>query len=304
LNQIYKVAPELGVLLIKLKPNEDNYLYQLDKVYHYGDSELNIPYIIGKGFNEVSRENFAQYINAIFDFHFEMQVVIALLTRKYKSGRIPSSVVDFLSDLKDYLIKNPYSEEFTESNVMSVEKAIEIFQKNPILERTLWKPFRLPEWLKLWFEGKTVCIDLSQCDLYQQRVLVCLLLQAFKHLMPQREFNTPSGIIVIEGADDIFKKPPHEKYSRNFASNKDYCRRITEENYFRTKEQIEKACGDKGYLFKVQLEEIFNDLISSDLRYREISLITVVENDPGIYHACKYYSQTKLYLDKGRNFND
>ncbi|MHA2326865.1 MAG: hypothetical protein ACXACB_15765 [Promethearchaeota archaeon] len=216
LNQFYEVAPELGVLLIKLKPNEGNYLYQLDKVYQYGDSELNIPYFIGKGFNEVSRENFAQYINAIFGFHFEMQVVIALLTRKYKSGRIPSSVVDFLSDLKDYLIKNPYSEEFTESNVMSVEKAIEIFQKNPILERTLWKPFRLPEWLKLWFEGKTVCIDLSQCDLYQQRVLVCLLLQAFKHLMPQREFNTPSGIIVIEGADDIFKKPPHEKYSRRF----------------------------------------------------------------------------------------
>jgi hypothetical protein len=115
--------------------------------------------------------------------------------------------------------------------------------------------------------------------------------------MPQREYGTPSGIVVIEDVDDIFKKPPHDKYSRNFASNKEYYRKFAEENYFLMKEQIEKAGGDKDYLFDVQLEEIFNDLITSELRYREISLITVVENALGIYRACKYYSQTKIELD-------
>ncbi len=37
LNQLYTRATNIGVLLIKLKSNEDTKLYHLDKVYEYGN---------------------------------------------------------------------------------------------------------------------------------------------------------------------------------------------------------------------------------------------------------------------------
>ncbi|MBA7520586.1 hypothetical protein ES705_12682 [subsurface metagenome] len=82
----------------------------------------------------------------------------------YKLGRFPNSLVDFLEDVKKCLIEHPYDKDFTESNIRSIEKAIEFVQEDSLLERTLWIPSNLPEWLKLWSEGKEVCIDLSSCD--------------------------------------------------------------------------------------------------------------------------------------------
>ena len=101
-----------------------------------------------------------------------MRFVIENLTRHYRSGRLPSSIVDFLDDLKRYLTKTPYSEEFTESNIKSIERAVGIFQEDPILERTLSIPLRKSEWLNLWSKGGKVCIDLSKCDVHHQKLLV------------------------------------------------------------------------------------------------------------------------------------
>jgi len=183
LNQIHAEFPDIGVLLIQLGSNEDTYLYNLDKVYEYGDPELIIPYFAGEEFTEVNREQFTRYINAIFGFHFEMRVVISILTRHYKRGSLPGSIVDFLEDLKRSLIKNPYSEEFTESNLRSFDKAIEIFEEDPILERAISIPLRIPEWLRLWRNGEKICIDLSKCDIQHQKLLVTIIVQAIEEIM-------------------------------------------------------------------------------------------------------------------------
>ncbi len=297
LNQLYVRLPDIGVLFIKLKSNEDLYLYHLDKVYKYGDSDLVIPYFIKEQFDARNREQFEEYINAIFGFHPEMTIVMGCLLHHYKTGEFPSSLVDLLEDLKTNLIEHPYSDNFTESNIRSIEKAIHLFENDPVLERTLEILLEVPEWLKLWSEGKAICIDLSGCDLFYQKVLVTFLLQTIKNLIPIRNSDVFRGIIVLEDADKILKKPPHEDYRKNFIMNRDYFRRIEEENYFLTKEQLEGVYGDKEYLFNIQLERMFEDLICDEFRYRNISLITVCEDLSEIYYYYKDSSQIKINLD-------
>ncbi len=194
LNQFYAEFPDIGVLLIQLGSNEDTYLYHLDKVYEYGDTELVIPYSTGQQFNEVIRERFMRYLTAIFGFHYEMKFVIANLSRHYKSGGLPSSIVDFLEDLKEYLIKNHYSEDFTKSNVASIEKTIEIFEEDPVLESTVSIPLEvIPEWLSLWGKGEKVCIDLTNCSIYHQKLLVTLITQAINIYIDINDSHIPTG---------------------------------------------------------------------------------------------------------------
>lgn len=297
LNQFHAEFPDIGVLLIQLGSNEDTYLYHLDKAYEYGDPEFFIPYFTGKQFNDISRERLMRCLNAIFGFHYEMKFVMANLPRYYKSGGLPSSIVDFLEDFKRYLVKNPYSEEFTESNVASIEKVVEIFNEDPVLESTLSIPLEvIPEWLSLWGKGQKVCIDLSNCSIYYQKLLVTLIAQAINNYIDSNNSLSPAGIIAMEDADRVLEKPPHDEYRNNFENNKDYCRRVKEEAYFLTKEQIEKVYKDSNYLMNVQLEQLFNNLIQNDFRYRNISLITVCEDPSKIYNCISSHSQIKLQV--------
>jgi len=296
MNQFYTEFPDIGVLLIQLGSSEDTYLYHLDKVYEYGDPELIIPYSPSQQFNAVIRERFMRHLNAIFGFHYEMKFVIANLYRHYKSGGLPSSIVDFLEGLKAYLIKHPYSEEFTESNVGSIEKVVDIFQEDPILERTLWVPLDVPEWLKQWSKGEKICMDLSECNTYQKKLLIFLIAQAVNNYIDFNNSISPTGIVVIEDVDNVLERPPYDEYSKNYEANKEYSRKIKEENYVLTKEQIEKVFGDSNYLMNVQLDQVFYDLIQKEFRYRNISLFTVCEDPLKVYSTISSQSQIKLNI--------
>ncbi len=296
-NQLYTRVPDVGVLLIKLSSHEDTHLYHLDRVYEYGNQDLEIPYFYGNALSEVNREHFERIINALFGFHFEVRIIIGIVLMHYKICRFPSSLVDLLTDVKEYLIKNPYDEEFNESNVKSIEKAIDFIQEDPILERTLWMHLDTPRWLSLWSEGKKVCIDLSECDIRYQKVLVPLLLQAVKEHMPINNCNIPSGIVVLQDADDLLNKPPYEDYKRQYSINRDYYQECEQESYFLTKEQLEKVYGDKSYLYNVQLEEVFSNLIFDKLNDREVSFITTRRDPSRIYDDFRNYSQLRIKLD-------
>jgi len=303
LNQFHARIPKVGVLLIRLDAHEDSNFFYLDKTYEYGDSDLIIPYFFEREQNEKNREQFENFINAIFGFHFEMRIVIGCVLRNYKVGEFPSSFVDFLEEVKLYLINNPYSEDFTQSNISSVEKAIELLQEDPILERTLWISLQLPEWLKSWSEGETVCIDLSQCDLYYQRLLVALILQAVKNYVPYNNSELPIGVIAIEDADEIFQRPPYEEYREYYGLNSEYWDELREQNYFLTKEQIEEACGDKSYLSNVQFERIISRIILDEFQYKNISLINVCRDPSNVYDIIIRLTQIKLNLDRIDNSN-
>ena len=296
LNQFYTRVPEIGVLLIQLGSSEETYLYHLDKVYQYGAPELIIPYFTGEQFNDVNSHHFSRYINAVFGFHFEMRIITSILCRNYRKGRLPSSIVDFLEDLERCLRNHPYDEEFNESNIKSFEKAVEIFQEDPILERTLSIPLELPEWLNFWSRGGKICMDLSKCSIEQQKLLVMMIVQAIHNYVDHNNSSDPTGIVVIEDADTVLEKPPNEEYRKNYEKNKDYSKRIEEENYFLTKEQIEEVFEDNNYLRNVQLEHVYYDLIGDEYRYRNISLITVCEDPAKIYDFVSSRSQIKLQM--------
>ena len=227
-----------------------------------------------------------------------MKWVIANRSLKYKSAGLPSSIVDFLEDLKRYLIKYPYDEEFTDSNALSFEKTIEIFQEDPVLESTLSIPLMgTPEWLDLWRKGKKICIDLTKCSIYRQKLLVTLITQTINNYIDHNNSDSPTGIVVIEDADDILEKPPHDEYKKNYESNREYCKAIKEEAYVLTKEQMEEVYRDDNFLMNVQLEEVFYGLIRREFRYRNISLITVCKDPEKIYNCVRYTSQIKLQVD-------
>jgi len=296
LNQIYVKAPDIGVLFVKLRSNEDTYLYHLNKVYEYGEPELEIPYFLEHAYSDVNREQLINCLNAMFGFHYEMKWVMRIIIKHYKLGRFPNSLVDFLEDLKNCLMEYPYDKHFTESNIKSIEKAIEFIQEDSLLERALWIPSGLPEWLKLWSEGKKVCIDLSSCDSQIQKLLVVLLCQILKNFVPTNESNIPSGIVVLEDADHILEEPPHDYYRKTYNSNRDYYGWKREKNYFLTKEQIEGAYEDPNYLFNIQFESVFRDLIVNEFRYRNISLFTVFVDTLKIYKFLNSSSKIKVLL--------
>lgn len=297
INQFHIQAPDIGVLLVKLDSTEDLNVYQLDKVYEYGDPELQIPYFWGDPLNEQHREKFENYLNSIFGFHYEMKAVIGCVIRSYKNGRFPSSVVDFLEDVKNYLAGHPYGKVFDKSNTKSIEKTISYLGEDPILERILWRALGEPEWLRLWGEGKVICIDLSLCSGYYQKILVALLFQAIQNYIPMNNSTNPIGIVALDPVDNIFKKVPYEEYTEVYSKNREYYDQIREVNYFLTKEQIEDAFGDKKYLLNTQLEKIFNDLVHDELRYRNISLITTCHEPSNVYPTLVSLSQTKIKLE-------
>jgi len=278
LNQVYERVPNIGVLLIKLGSSENIKLYHLDKVSEYSEPNLKIPYFFGDLSNAVQREHFESVISAVFGLHFEMKVVIGCLLRSYKQGKFPSSIIDFMEDLKDYLVKHPYSEEFTKSNVRSIERVISTIQEEAVLERTLGISLDLPEWLRLWSEGKKICVDLSECDIQHQKILLPLLLQIVKNYTPMKNSDTPLGFIAIEDADHLLKKLPLDIYYENFKENRDYYRRMEERAYFLTKEQLEEVFGDPEYLTNVQLEGVFKNLVFDQFYYRNLSLIATCSN--------------------------
>ena len=296
LNQIYVRAPRIGVLLIKLRSNKNIHFYHFNKVYEYGDADLEVPYFLEHTFSDVNREQLINCINVLFGFHFEMKWIMRIVIKHYKLGQFPSSLLDFLEDVKKCLIDHPYDKEFTESNIRSIEKAIEFVQEDPAIERTLWIPSDLPEWLKLWNEGKKVCIDLSSCDLYYQKILVSLLFQVVRNFIPSKESDTPSGIVVIDDADQVFEESPHEYYKDIYNANKEYFNWQEEKNFFRTKEQIEEVFGDPNYLFNIQVEGVFRKTISDEFRYKNISLITVCEDIGKIYKFINSNSRIKIQL--------
>ena len=100
----------------------------------------------------------------------------------------------------------------------------------------------------------------------------------------------------IEYADNVLERPPHDEYRKNYETNRGYHKKIKEEVYFLTKEQIEEVYGDSNYLMNVQLEQVFYDLIKNEFRYRNISLITVCEDPSRIYSSFSSHSQIKLNL--------
>jgi hypothetical protein len=297
LNQLYKRAPEIGVLLIRLNAGENTNVFHLDKEYKYGDLNLEIPYFYGDFSNEVYREHFESVISALFGFHFEMKIVIGCLLRQYKNGKLPSSILDFLGDLKNYLVDHPYSEKFNKSNIESIEIMLKLFEEKEILERTLWKSFKTPEWLKLWSEGKKICIDLSRCDLRYQRILVPLLLQIVKNSTPILNSDTPVGIVALEDASELFKDIPVEEYKNNFNLNKEYYKKIENESYFLTREQLIEVYGDKDYLINTQLEYVFKRLVFTELFYRDIAIIATCRDPAELYLSYKKQFKIKLDLD-------
>lgn len=297
LNQLYTRIPEIGVLLIRLSEEESTNLFRLDKEYEYGEPDLEIPYFYGDFSNEVYKEHFESVISAIFGFHFEMKIVIGCLLRQYKNGKLPSSILDFLEDLKMYLIDYPYHEKFNKSNIESIEEILKLFEENVILERTLWKSFKTPEWLNLWSEGNKICIDLSGCDLRYQQILVPLLLQIVKNFTPILNSDTPVGIVALSDASELFKDIPVEEYRKNLEINKAYYRRIENESYFLTREQLIEVFGDKDYLINTQLEYVFKRLVFTELFYRDIAIVATCQDPAKLYSPYKKQFKIKLYSD-------
>lgn len=298
LNQVYEKVSDLGVLLIKLQSNEDRYLYHLDAVYEFGDPDLSIPYFIGNKFDELHLEQFIKIMNAIFGFHYEMKYVIWILFLKYRKSRFPSSIMDFLADLKAFMVENPYNEEFNNSCIRSIEEAIRLFENDPILERILWIPLSDNiQWFERWNRGEKICIDLTQCSTHYQKTLVSLIQQAITNLLPESNSSFPSGIVVLDGSDSLLKTPPHEFYKRRFSANKAYISELKKESYFLTKEQIEEIAGDTDYLTTYQIEENFIHALRGKFRYNNVSLITVCQDPSRIYPLLLSMSQIKINLD-------
>ncbi len=224
---------------------------------------------------------------------------ITIVLDMYRHNVFPNSLIYLLDDVISYLKTKPYSEEFQNSLLRSLEKAIELLSKNPKLEETLRLIPLLPSWFVMWASRKKICLDLSTCDLRTQRILTSVIFQTIKNLVPHTNSDVIQGMVMIDDANQLFKRIPSEKYDYRYLLMKEQIKKEKAESYLLTKERWEEIYGDKEYFTRVKLARFFEDMIYNEFRIKHVSLVTATNSPLQLLDAIPFMSQLKILFRLG-----
>ena len=295
LTQMEKRLPPFSTLFINLNPNV-KCSEPFTAKFTYGSLEFNVPYIYNLG-ND-SRNRFSKCFNAIFNFHFELQIIMDIIYSNCKERGFPTSIIGFLDLMYAYLEDKPYDNEFTKSLLNNIKEAIELCKSDNLLEQTFRVKTSLPDWVALWRNKKKVWIDLSECKPFIQKILIPViflnLLRATDHYGPPENYWHLNGVVIINDAEKVFAPVPWERYNARYNQRKQYWGRIKYNNLFLTKEQIVEAYGEPFILFKRQLRWYYNDILSDEFRFRNITLFTGTSDEKKVQDFISSYSQVKI----------
>jgi len=305
LTQMEKRLPPFSTLYINLNPDvECPDMFSAN--YTYGSLKFSVPYIHDLG--DDSRDTFCGCYNAIFNFHYELRIIMAIIYRNCKKRGFPTSIIEFLELMYTYLEDKPYDKEFTRSLLQNIKEAIDLCENDNVLEQTFRVSPSLLDWVELWKNKRKVWIDLSRCKPLIQKMLIPViflnLLRSTDHYGPPENYWHLNGVVIINEADKVFVSVPWERYKACYNQKKQYWEQLKYQKLFLTREQMVEAYGEPTILFKSQLESYYNDILGDEFRFRNITLFSGTSEEKNVQNFISDFSQVRLVKNDSLGHNN
>lgn len=256
INEFYKKAPPIGILILNLAKENQERLYSVDRVIKYDSPQFKIPYFIEGQHTEKCLQETAAYLIASLGLKniVEKNMLTVMKSFYYNKEGLPPSLNTLFSNLEKFFKENPYHEKFQTNILRAIKNRILSLLIDPKLEKTLQLSKEVPNWIKEWFAGKKVFIDLSMCNIYVKRLLSNAIFQMVRALLPEMDVHILNYLIVVDEAHQIFEK------------------------------SASKNPDDDDFITRDQLERIFTELMK-DFRSKGLSFI-LADHQPSRLFSC------------------
>ncbi|MFX1499936.1 MAG: hypothetical protein ACFFDH_03110 [Promethearchaeota archaeon] len=272
LDEFYKKASDIGILIINLGKGNQEGFYKVDKVIKFGFLEFWVPYFIEGQYLERSIQETATYLIASTGLKniVEKNMVIVMQAFIEKKGKLPRSLKFLFTELIRYFKLNPYHVKFQTNILRAIKNRVLSLLSNPELQKAinLKDNSKIPVWFKEWRNGKKIYLDLSKCTIYEKRLLTNAIFQMIRALTPDIELGRLQNIILIDEAHQILEKPISNNYD------------------------------DDDYISREQLEKIFNELLR-EFRSKGLSFILADQTPSRLFECVTLLPSLKIVFRVG-----
>lgn len=233
--EFYKKAPDIGILVLNLGKGGQEGFYKVDRVIKFGTPEFRVPYYVDGQYLERSIQETASYLIASTGLKniAEKNMVNVMQAFIEKKGKLPRSLKFLFKELVRYFKQYPYHVKFQTNILRAIKNRVLSLLSNSDLQNAmnLSVESRIPAWFKEWRNGKKIYLDLSRCTVYEKRLLTNAIFQLIRALTPDIELGKLQNIILIDEAHQILEKSISNNYD------------------------------DDDYISREQLEKNFNELL-------------------------------------------
>ncbi|MBN1803040.1 MAG: ATP-binding protein [Candidatus Lokiarchaeota archaeon] len=208
--ELVRKAKQVGILVLNLSKTSQEIFYPDFRIVRYSDDGFSLPYHFeppGTPREKLLQET-ATFICASLGLKnvFEKILYRTQVGFYRKLGSLPEHFFQLLSGVENYIRNNPYGPE-EQANLLQVfRNRKNVFDEEKINE-VLKKCNSLPEWLKNWFNGENIFLDLAECSKFVKPLLVNCLFQVVRTVTKDEIFERLKHLIVIDEAHAILEKP-------------------------------------------------------------------------------------------------
>lgn len=215
LHEIHSKRPDIGVLILNFaKPYlEDD--YPMAHVYEFPSEKFRLPYITPSDRTMISIRETSNVFGACLGLkHIGPSIFSETLRLCYlKYNKFPEDIKDFFGCVDNNMKAKSWEPEYKQHVRTTFKRRInELFYRED-LKATLklldgeWK--NIPEWFKLWMEGKTVLLDLTKCLEEEQHLIGMIILNMIDILIPidREKSNMLKYLLMLDEAHRLVGKP-------------------------------------------------------------------------------------------------
>lgn len=248
-SEFRRKAKNVGILIFNLEKKEEHVNFDYDIYYKYGDPDFKIPYYFRGEDLEQTLYGVASYIIAAVGLDGIVQINMNNVLEKEvrENGDPPKYIETLFEKLLEWFEIHRYPDEFHYGITEAIKNRIMKIVSHPVLRKTLELPPIHPVWFKAWLNGKTVFLDLSNCDITTKRLLTLAIFQLISVYLPDtRKENVKEkrlkNVIFIDEIGELLKMP------------------------------VGKVKKDDDYITSYYISAVFSRFLNT-FRSREVSLI-------------------------------
>lgn len=275
-NEFYRKAPEIGILILNLGKGNQERFYKTDKVIKFGDPNFKIPYFVKGSYLARSIQETASYLIASTGLKniAEKNMVNVMQAFMDKKGKLPRSLMFLFKELIRYFKQYPYHVKFQTNILRALKNRVLSLLANDDIKTAidLSDEDEIPQWFIDWRNGKKIYLDMSMCNIYEKRLLTSAIFQLIRALTPDKEVGKLKNIILIDEAHQILEKP--------ITTNHD----------------------DDDFISREQLEKIFNELLR-EFRSKGMSFILSDQTPSRLFTCVTTLPSLKILFRVGHPCN-
>lgn len=214
-HEVAKLAPHIGILVILLRKESDRELFNCDLTLEYPNIEIPyffshetlskaIPSLNWSTIIKLIRENariLTSSVGLTGVFLKNMNTVEKAYYKKHTAP--PLFLRDLLKLWYGYFKKYRYSGDFGVASLRAIQNRINDLLVNSDLENVVKVTAKLPIWLEGLKQGKTILLDLRNCDEVAHLLIINLIFQIIKIFIPDIGINKLKYLVVIDEIGEI-----------------------------------------------------------------------------------------------------